>query len=242
MSADSSAEDQPLLRRRARGARPSDPASGFKSARSAKPQSPPVAAGNEEPPQPKPVMPVKVAQPKKEQKHYPPPNIRDQLSPELEAEYLAAVGEMSFDDLMESATVGAPPTEIAPETRVTGRVAKIHRDDVFIDLPGRSQGVVPLRQFETPPVEGAELELVVAQVQRRRRALRTVAAAPPRSRSAIGKKSAKGRSSRSRSPAATRAAWNARSPASAASFRWGRSRCTASKTRKSTSASGWRAS
>lgn len=117
----------------------------------------------EEPPQPKPVMPVKAAQPKKEPKHYPPPNIRDQLSPELEAEYLAAVGELSFDNMMQAETVGAPPTELAPDTRVTGVVAKIHRDDVFVDLPGRSQGVVSLRQFEVPPVEGAQLELVVAK-------------------------------------------------------------------------------
>src|SRR5262245_42761791 len=77
-----------------------------------------VAAGEssetavEEAPKPKPVMPVKTAQPKKEQKHYPPPNIRDQLTPELEAEYLAAIGETSFNDLMDSATTGAPPTEI----------------------------------------------------------------------------------------------------------------------------------
>jgi ribosomal protein S1 len=117
----------------------------------------------EEAPQPKPVLPVKSAAPKKEVKHYPPPNIRDQLSPELEAEYLAAVGELSFNELMESSAIGAPPSEIAAETRLTGKVAKIHRDDVFVDLPGRSQGVVPLRQFEEPPVEGAELELVVAK-------------------------------------------------------------------------------
>ena len=120
-------------------------------------------AVEEEAPQPKPVMPVKSAQPKKEPKHYPPPNIRDQLSPELEAEYLAAVGETSFNDLMDSSTAGAPPEEIAPDTRVTGRVAKIHREDIFVDLPGRSQGVVSVRQFEEPPVEGAELELVVTK-------------------------------------------------------------------------------
>jgi small subunit ribosomal protein S1 len=113
-------------------------------------------------PQPKPVMPAK-APPKKEPTHYPPPNIRDQLSPELEAEYLAAVGELAFDQLMESETAGAPPVELAAESRVTGRVAKIHREDVFVDLPGRSQGIVPLRQFETPPPIGENLELLVAR-------------------------------------------------------------------------------
>jgi small subunit ribosomal protein S1 len=121
------------------------------------------ASGGVDPPQPNPVMPVKTPQPKQETKHYPPPNIRDQLTPELEAEYLAAVGELSIDHLMASETAGAPAAELAPDTRVTGRVAKIHRDDVFVDLPGRSQGVVSLRQFEEPPAEGAELELVVAK-------------------------------------------------------------------------------
>src|SRR5688572_16074055 len=43
----------------------------------------------EEPPKPMPVTPAAPPAPKKEPKHYPPPNIRDQLSPELEQEYQA---------------------------------------------------------------------------------------------------------------------------------------------------------
>src|SRR4051794_16430378 len=89
-------------------------------------------------------------------KHYPPPNIRDQLSPELEAEYEAALSDLSFDALMNQAGAGDIVTEIAPESRIKGRVARVHREDVFIDLGGRNQGVVSLRQFETPPKEGDE--------------------------------------------------------------------------------------
>jgi small subunit ribosomal protein S1 len=96
-------------------------------------------------------------------KHYPPPNIRDQLSPELEAEYEAALSDLSFDVLMNQAGAGDIATEIVPESRITGRVARVHRDDVFIDLGGRNQGVVSLRQFETPPKEGEELELLVVR-------------------------------------------------------------------------------
>lgn len=96
-------------------------------------------------------------------KHYPPPNIRDQLSPELEAEYEAALSDLSFDALMNQAAAGEVATEIVPESRITGRVARVHRDDVFIDLGGRNQGVVSLRQFETPPKEGDELELLVVR-------------------------------------------------------------------------------
>ena len=97
MSADSSAENQPVVP----DAASADPAAERPSQR-IQIGSQRETAVAEEPPQPKPVMPVKVAQPKREQKHYPPPNIRDQLSPELEAEYLAAVGDTSFNDLMTS--------------------------------------------------------------------------------------------------------------------------------------------
>jgi ribosomal protein S1 len=116
----------------------------------------------EDAPKAKPILPVKAAAPKKEVKHYPPPNVRDQLSPEMEAEYLAAMGELAFENLIEADVASAPP-ELAAESRLTGTVAKIHRDDVFIDLPGHNQGVVPLRQFETPPAKGEQLELVVAR-------------------------------------------------------------------------------
>lgn len=115
----------------------------------------------EEKPKPKPIMPVTTAAPKKEQKHYPPPNIRDQLTPELEQEYLAAVGGASLDDILDEQSAEAPPTELAAETRVTGSVAKIHHDDVFVELANRNQGVVSKRQFDEAPELGSELELVV---------------------------------------------------------------------------------
>lgn len=117
--------------------------------------------------QAKPVTPAapsaKSATVKKTPKKYPPPNIRDQLSPELEQEYQAALGGVALDSLLdEDATAAAP--ELAPETRVTGRVAKVHRDDVFIELGGLHQGIVPLRQFEEgPPAEGIEIELLVVR-------------------------------------------------------------------------------
>jgi small subunit ribosomal protein S1 len=130
--------------------------------------APPAAAENvppvEEPPKPKPVTPAAPPAPNKEPKHYPPPNIRDQLSPELEQEFQAALGDMSFDVLMNADAATATAPELADESRITGRVSRISREDVFIDLGGRNQGVVPLRQFEDkPPAEGAELELLVVR-------------------------------------------------------------------------------
>jgi predicted RNA-binding protein with RPS1 domain len=115
-------------------------------------------------PEPKPVTPAAPPAPKREAKNFPPPNIRDQLSPELEMEYAEALGDLSLDKLMEQSSaneISGP--ELASESRVKGRVSRVHREDVFVDLGGRSQGVVPLRQFDEPPQERAELELVVVR-------------------------------------------------------------------------------
>jgi len=98
--------------------------------------------------------------------NYPPPNVRDALTPELEAELAAALGGESLDAIIEGSTsVATTGAELASETRITGTVVSIHRDDIFIDLGGRAQGVLPLKQFEktTPPEVGAQLEVVVSR-------------------------------------------------------------------------------
>jgi small subunit ribosomal protein S1 len=114
----------------------------------------------------KPVTPAAPAAPppkKQEPKHYPPPNIRDQLTPEMEREYQEALGDLSLEALMNDGGADTAP-ELIPESRVTARVARIHGEDVFVELGGRNQGLVPLRQFENnPPTEGAEIELLVVR-------------------------------------------------------------------------------
>jgi small subunit ribosomal protein S1 len=111
-----------------------------------------------------PVLPAAPPAAKKESKKYPPPNIRDQLSPELELEYQAALGDVPLDALMDAdSAAGLAAPELAAESRITGRVARIHREDVFIDLGGHHQGIVPLRQFDESPTEGSELELLVVR-------------------------------------------------------------------------------
>jgi len=95
-------------------------------------------------------------------KNFPPPNVRDSLSPELEAEYLAALGDQSLNDLMDGSH-DAITSELAPETRITGRVSKLYREDIFVNLGGQNQGIVSVRQFDEPPEVGTELELVVSR-------------------------------------------------------------------------------
>lgn len=98
----------------------------------------------------------------KQKKAYPPPNIRSQLSPELQQEMDAALAGGSLEELIESSATTAATTELAPESRVTGRVVSVREGDVFVDLGGPQQGTVSVQQFgETPPEVGSELELVV---------------------------------------------------------------------------------
>lgn len=114
----------------------------------------------------KPVNPVTVGKEEPKKGNFPPPNVRDALTPELEAELAAALGGESLDAIIEdSATTPSTGAELASETRMTGTVVNVHRDDVFIDLGGRNQGVLPLKQFEksTPPEVGSQLEVVVAR-------------------------------------------------------------------------------
>lgn len=89
------------------------------------------------------------------------PNLREQLPPELELEVIEALGGMSVADVIEPS--GDPTRELEPDTRLRGKVASIHRDDVFVDLGGRNQGVLPLRQFATPPELGAMLDIIVSR-------------------------------------------------------------------------------
>jgi len=106
------------------------------------------------------------SEPVPKESHYPPPNIRDQLPPELEQQLEAALGGESIDEIIDSASVApAASNELAPDTKLTGTVAKIHREDVFLELGGRNQGLLPLKQFEKsePPEVGAQIEVVVAR-------------------------------------------------------------------------------
>ncbi|MBX3432354.1 MAG: S1 RNA-binding domain-containing protein [Pirellulales bacterium] len=120
---------------------------------SPKPAALPIAASS----------PAPAAAPPAASKKYPPPNIRGQLPPELQAEFDAAVGEGSVESLLEQSVEAAKQSTIAPSTKMTARVASLHGEDVFLDLGVQYQGVIPAKQFETPPEIGAELNILVTR-------------------------------------------------------------------------------
>jgi small subunit ribosomal protein S1 len=95
----------------------------------------------------------------------PPPSFRERFTPEMEQEYQEALGDAAFESLIEKSVAADTAAELEPETRVKGKVERVHNEDVFVNLGGRHQGVVPLKQFESPPEPGHEVELVVVRFQ-----------------------------------------------------------------------------
>jgi small subunit ribosomal protein S1 len=92
---------------------------------------------------------------------YPPPNVRGQLSPDLELEYMEALGGQPLEEII--AVEGAQlVAELEPESRHKGKVVSVHRDNVFVEI-GHQQGIVPLRNFADPPEPGAVLDLMVSR-------------------------------------------------------------------------------
>jgi small subunit ribosomal protein S1 len=125
---------------------------------SQRPQSPRIKAKPQ--PLPSEPKPADMAPPAKKT---PVPSIRRQLSPELEIEVELALGGMSLEEVLEpSVSDGAAAAgELQPESRLQGRVASVHRDNVFVDLGCRNQGLLSLRQFAEPPQPGAPLDVIV---------------------------------------------------------------------------------
>ncbi len=89
-----------------------------------------------------------------------PPSVRQKLSPELEAEFAEAVGDVPLEEMMTAAAPAARPA-LEPESRHTATVIAVRRDDVFVELGSREQGILPLKSFAEPPQVGQSFEVVV---------------------------------------------------------------------------------
>ena len=94
------------------------------------------------------------------------PNVREELPADLEKEVEAALGGGSLEALIEqSAATDGGEQEIPAGTKVQAKVVKIHREDIFVELGGRNQGILPLKQYEgkEAPAEGAVVDVTVSQ-------------------------------------------------------------------------------
>jgi predicted RNA-binding protein with RPS1 domain len=91
-----------------------------------------------------------------------PPNLRDKLGDDLEAELAAALGEGSLNEMIESTTPKLAGTEIEQDSKQKARVLRTSAEFVFVDLPGANQGAIPVVQFEDKvPEPGTILEVIV---------------------------------------------------------------------------------
>ncbi|MHB8901297.1 MAG: 30S ribosomal protein S1 [Thermoguttaceae bacterium] len=98
---------------------------------------------------------------------FPPPNIRGKLSADLEEELEAALEGIELESLIAEGDSVTKQTLIEPDTRMAGRVVMIRSGDVFVELGGREQGIVPVRQFEgVLPEMGGELNVRVVRYNR----------------------------------------------------------------------------
>ncbi len=94
----------------------------------------------------------------------PRPNLRAELPPDLEQELAESLGGLSLDEVL-AADERSKQAALAlePETKVKARVVRVHRDDVFVELPGMNQGVIPSKNFPEPPNPGAMLDVIIAR-------------------------------------------------------------------------------
>jgi predicted RNA-binding protein with RPS1 domain len=131
---------------------------------------PPASAEASNPgyrPKPAPLTPNVNAGPKapvveKQGPRIAPPNMRDKLGDDLEAELAAALGEGSLNDLIETSTPQSAGTEIEQDSKQKARVVRTSAEFVFVDLPGANQGAIPILQFgEKVPEAGTILDVIV---------------------------------------------------------------------------------
>jgi ribosomal protein S1 len=94
-------------------------------------------------------------------KQFPPPRIQ-RLPEDVQKEIDEALDGVSLDDLMTGpATSSQRESEPTVDERYRASIVKIHREDVFFDLPGSYEGIASMRQFDETPEIGDELEVIV---------------------------------------------------------------------------------
>ncbi|MFW6155195.1 MAG: S1 RNA-binding domain-containing protein [Planctomycetota bacterium] len=86
----------------------------------------------------------------------------EQMDPDLQKELDAALGDMSLADIVDGDTPRRSAGGAADEL-VNGRVIAVRGDDIFVDLGGKSEGILPAAQFgdEALPEVGAVIEVKV---------------------------------------------------------------------------------
>ena len=85
----------------------------------------------------------------------PVPSKRERISPELEAELNAALGDLSLDQIVDDGSVSRASQAVDTDARLRATVVRIDKENVFFSLGGKNEGLVALQNFKEPPDVGA---------------------------------------------------------------------------------------
>ena len=91
----------------------------------------------------------------------PVPSVRIRNSAEEQMALDAELDGADLDGLMIGDRMLRVGRSLEDGSRHQGKVIKVHNANVFISLGGPDEGVVPLLQFETPPVEGQAVDCLI---------------------------------------------------------------------------------
>lgn len=72
-----------------------------------------------------------------------------------------ALADLSMDDVVAGGECLTNQAILERESKHVGRVVAVRRDDVFIELGGREQGILPLGQLPEMPQPGQPIEVIV---------------------------------------------------------------------------------
>ena len=92
---------------------------------------------------------------------FPPPNIRQRLASEQEAEFEEAMAGASMDDLLAGGDATTTQEQLEVDSKHKAKIVIIRKDDVFVELGSREQGVISLQNFTEPPVIGGLIDVIV---------------------------------------------------------------------------------
>ncbi|HUP81005.1 MAG TPA: S1 RNA-binding domain-containing protein, partial [Pirellula sp.] len=91
----------------------------------------------------------------------PVPSVRTRSSEEEQSSLDAELVGADLDGLMIGDRMLRVGRSLEDGSRHQGKVIKVHNANVFISLGGPDEGIVPLLQFDTPPVEGQAVECLI---------------------------------------------------------------------------------
>ena len=77
---------------------------------------------------------------------------KDNLDEALQRELDEALGGMSLNDIIETEEAAEKGAAGTGQGVRKGRVVAIQGDDIFVDMGGRSEGILPAAQFADEPL------------------------------------------------------------------------------------------